>query len=159
MKIVNVRDVAESFSESPARRYARGNRDISIALGREPASLDLSKRLPFDVQLCRIPPGRSRCPYHQHTAQTEYFQVLEGTGSVRHAGGRSPIRPGDCFHCLPGEAHQLTNDGTADLLLLIVADNPLGDAAYYPDSRKWMVQVPDGPIVREEPVDYFAGEE
>jgi hypothetical protein len=62
MKKINIRDVTESASASPKGKFARTNKDISIALGRKPDSTDLSERHPFDVQICRIPSGKSRCP-------------------------------------------------------------------------------------------------
>lgn len=159
MKIVNTRNIPESFRASPQGRFARGNKDVSVALGRNPDSLDLRERLPFDVQICRIPPGKSRCPYHQHTAQWEFFHVLSGAGTVRHAGGQTAVKVGDAFQFGPGEPHALANSGTDDFVLYIVADNPLGDACYYPDSNKWMIEVPGGPVLPATPVDYYAGEE
>lgn len=144
---------------SPKGRYARGNKDISVALGRKPDSSDLRERLPFDVQICRIPPGKRRCPYHVHTSQFEYFQVLSGNGTVRHKDGETKVGPGDAFQFAPGEPHQLGNDELEDFVVLIVADNPLSEACYYPDSDKWLIEAPDGPILKSPPVDYFVGEE
>ena len=37
--------------QSPKGKFARYMKNISIALGREPESLDLSKRHPFDLTL------------------------------------------------------------------------------------------------------------
>ena len=159
MKKINVRDIAESFSSSPKGRFARGVKDVSVALGRKPDSLDLRERQPFDVQICRIPPGKSRCPFHLHTSQFEFFQVLSGSGSIRHKDGLMSVVPGDAFQFAPGEPHQLINDGAEDFVLLIVADNPLSEACYYPDSNKWLIEAPDGPILKGIQVDYFEGEE
>jgi mannose-6-phosphate isomerase-like protein (cupin superfamily) len=156
---VNVRAIPESFSMSPKGRYARGNKDVSVALGRNPDSSDLRERLPFDVQICRIPAGKRRCPYHLHTSQFEYFQVLSGSGTVRHKRGETKVEPGDAFQFAPGEPHQLSNDGMEDFVVLIVADNPLSEACYYPDSDKWLIEAPGGPILKSPPVDYFEGEE
>jgi uncharacterized cupin superfamily protein len=157
MKKINLAQVPESSSTSPKGKFSRAVKDVSVALGRDPKSTDLQQRHPFDVQICRIPPGKSRCPYHLHTAQWEYFQVLSGTGAIRHKDGLDRIGTDDAFLFGPGEPHQLINDGAADLVLTIVADNPLGESCYYPDSKKWAVAT--GPILKSEPADYFDGEE
>ena len=159
MKKVNIRDIIPSSKTSPKGKFSRSNRDVSVALGRKPDSTDLNERHPFDVQVCTIPPGVSRCPYHAHTAQWEFFHVLSGTGAVRHKDGVTRIEKGDAFLFAPDEPHQLINDGTGDLELYIVADNPIGETCYYPDSAKWSVESPAGYIMRSEPLDYFDGEE
>jgi uncharacterized cupin superfamily protein len=154
---VNLARIPESSTTSPKGKFSRAIKDVSIALGRKPGSTDMKDRHPFDVQICRIPPGKSRCPFHLHTAQWEYFQVLSGSGSVRHKDGVERIEKDDAFLFGPGEPHQLINDGTEDLVIQIVADNPAGESCYYPDSKKWSIQT--GLILRSEPVDYFDGEE
>lgn len=159
MNIINTGTLPEEFRASPKGRFARGNRDVSIALGRNPNSTDLRERHPFDVQICRIPAGKARCPFHFHTAQWEFFHVISGRGAVRHAEGTTEIGPGDAFLFRPGQPHQLRAADDADLVLYIVADNPVGEACYYPDSRKWAIEVEDGPILKEQTAEYFEGEE
>jgi len=85
--------------------------------------------------------------------------VLSGSGNVRHQTGITSIETGHAFLFKPGEPHQISNVGPEDLVLLIVADNPVGEAVLYPDSGKWSIEVPDGPILRSKPLDYFDGEE
>jgi uncharacterized cupin superfamily protein len=157
MKIVNSSKLPESATTSPKGRFGRANRDLSVALGRDPKSTDLGQRQPFDVQICRIPPGKARCPFHLHTAQWEFYHVISGNGSVRHKDGVEKIGKDDAFVFGPGEPHQLINDGAGDLVIYIVADNPVGEACYYPDSDKWLVG--PGSILRPAPGDYFDGEE
>lgn len=159
MKKVNLRDIPSSSSTSPKGKYGRSVQDVSVALGRIPDSMDLRERHPFDVQVCTVPAGKARCPLHAHGAQWEYFQVLSGRGAVRHDAGTTAIETGDAFLFGPHEAHQLINDSDAPLVILIVADNPLSDTCYYPDSKKWMVEVPFDRVIRSEPLDYFDGEE
>ncbi len=156
---VNTDRLPESSSSSPRGKFSRSNKDVSIALGRNPDSTNLSERHPFDVQICRIPPGKCRCPFHLHSAQWEFFHVLSGAGLVRHQHGLTKIEQGDAFLFRPREPHQLINDGTEDLVLYVVADNPVGEACYYPDSDKWLIELPDGPILRSKSIDYFDGEE
>src|SRR4030095_8582348 len=51
MRKVNLKDVPEVERKSPKGRFVRFTKNISVALGREPESLDLSKRHPFDLAL------------------------------------------------------------------------------------------------------------
>ena len=154
MNKINLKDIAEELWVSPKGKFASADKNISIGLGREPDSTDLARRHPFDVEICRVPPGASACPYHSHSAQWEYYQVVSGTGSVRDSGGRTAVEAGDAFLFAPGQAHQLTNDSPADLVVLIVADNPLGETCHYPDSGKWLVRSPERAVIRSAPVDY-----
>jgi len=45
------------------------------------------------------------------------------------------------------------------LILYVVADNPIGDSAYFPDSNKWLVFSPERRVIRSDALDYFDGEE
>jgi hypothetical protein len=71
----------------------------------------------------------------------------------------TPIEAGDAFIFKPGEPHQITNDTAEDMILYVVADNPIGDTYYQPDSNKWGVPIPERRIVRSDALDYFDGEE
>lgn len=159
MKKINSTTLAEDYWESPKGKFATADRDLSVALGREPDSTDLNLRHPFDVAICRVPPGKATCPYHSHSAQWEFYHVVSGHGQVRDATGLHAIEPGDAFLFRPGEAHQITNNSMADLVLTVVADNPLGESCHYPDSNKWMVRSPERRLIRSESLDYHDGEE
>ena len=98
-------------------------------------------------------------PYHSHSAQCEFYHVLSGTGLVRHQDGTTPIAAGDAFLFRPGQPHQLINDSAADLVVSVVADNPLGESCHYPDSGKWLVRSPERRLLRSDGLDYFDGEE
>lgn len=159
MRKVNIKDVADDAWSSPSGKFGGVSKDISIALGRKPDSTDLKERHPFDVEITRIPPGKIPYPYHSHSAQWEFYYVLSGKGGVRHKDGVTPIEPGDAFIFQPEEAHTFINDGSEDLLLFLVADNPIGESSYYPDSKKWLVRSPERRLFRGEELDYFDGEE
>lgn len=159
MRKVNVRSIDEVTWASPRGKFRGAGKQISEALGRIPTSTDLNDRHPFDVELARLEPGAMPYPYHSHSAQWEYYQVLSGNGKVRHQGGVDSIEPGDAMLFKPGEAHVLYNDGTEDLVLVVVADNPMGESNYFPDSNKWVVRSPERRILRSESLDYFDGEE
>ena len=59
----------------------------------------------------------------------------------------------------PGEPHGLHNDSKADLVICVVADNPIGESCHYPDSKKWLVRSPSRSLVRGRSLDYYEGEE
>ncbi len=156
---INTHRLAEETWTSPKGKFIGAGKEVSEALGRKPQSTDLLERHPFDVEIVRIPAGKTPYPYHSHSAQWEFYHVISGTGSVRHSEGTTPIEPGDAFIFKPGEPHQLINDSTQDLILYVVADNPFGESTYYPDSQKWGVRMPERRILRSEPIEYFDGEE
>ncbi len=159
MKIVNTNELEEESWESPKKSFAGSARQVSGALGRIPTSTDLMEQHPFDVEILRLGPGQVPYPYHSHSAQWEFYHVISGTGTVRHDGGESAIREGDAFLFKPGEAHQLRNTGTGDLVIYVIADNPVGESCHYPDSGKWLVRSPNRQLIRSGPVDYYDGEE
>jgi uncharacterized cupin superfamily protein len=159
MRKINTNSLTEFSWTSPSGKFAGFGKEVSEALGRKRDSLHLEERHPFDVEITRLAPGTSICPYHSHSAQWEFYHVLSGTGIARHDGGNEPIAPGDAFIFKPGEAHQILNDGSDDLIFYVVADNPIGESCYYPDSKKWAVESPQSTLIRSEPLDYFDGEE
>lgn len=159
MRKVNTNAIAEIPWSSPKGKFVGAGKEVSEELGRKPQSTDLRERHPFDVEILRIPPGKTPYPFHSHSAQWEFYHVISGTGQVRHAEGTTPIEPGDAFIFEPGQPHQLINDSDHDLVAYVVADNPIGESCHYPDSGKWMVRSPERRIVRSEALDYFDGEE
>jgi uncharacterized cupin superfamily protein len=159
MKKVNTNQLEEVSWSSPKGKFAGFGKEVSEALGRDPASADLRKRHPFDVEILRIAPGMTPCPFHSHSAQWEFYHVISGCGKVRHAEGTTPIEPGDAFLFEPDQPHQLINDSSADLIIYVVADNPIGESWYYPDSKKWGVLSPERRFARSESVDFYDGEE
>ena len=156
---VNTKNIAEVTWSSPKGKFAGAGIELSEELGRKPESMDLNERHPFDVEICHIPPGKTHCPYHSHSAQWEFYHVISGTGIVRHQDGTTPIETGDAFIFKPGEPHQLINDSAADLVLYVVADNPIGESCYYPDSQKWIVRSPERRLIRSDALEYYDGEE
>ena len=69
-----------------------------------------------------------------------------------------PFVAGDALLFPPGDAHQLTNTGDADLLYYIVTDQPPADVVHYPDSDKWFVK-PQRKQFRMQEVEYYDGED
>jgi uncharacterized cupin superfamily protein len=159
MRKVNTKTMAEEPWSSPKGKFGGAYRGVSLALGRKDQSTDIKERHPFDVEICRVPAGMSNYPYHSHSAQWEFYHVISGTGSVRHREGTTAIEPGDAFLFQPGEPHQITSNASEDLVLYVVADNPIGESCYYPDSQKWVVQCPEVRFIRSDALKYLDGEE
>ena len=159
MKKINTHELAEETWTSPKGKFGGASKEVSVALGRKPPSNDLRERHPFDVEILRIPPGLTPYPYHSHSAQWEFYHVISGQGVVRHLEGRTPVVAGDAFIFEPDQPHQFTNDGTVDLVIYVVADNPIGESCHYPDSGKWMVHSPERRLLRGENLEYYDGEE
>lgn len=161
MRKVNLKEIEERERTSPKGKFQKFVKDISIALGRDPGSLDLSKRHPFDLALVRIPKGKAYCPYHSHSSETEMYLIVSGCGKVRDKDGITEVGSGDSFIFGPGEAHQLSAANDEDFVYYVIADNPRGDSCFYPDSGKFAVctEGSEEKIVKGKEADYFDGEE
>lgn len=162
VKKVNLNEIKEEPWQSAGGKYAASFKGISVALGREPTSYDLSKRHAFDLEWTRVPAGKYNFPYHAHSAQWELYLVVSGKGTVRHKDGKTEVEPGDAFIFGPDEPHQVINSGDEDLIYYVIADNPVGESGYYPDSGKWKVNkssAADRVVIKGEETHYFDGEE
>ena len=161
MRKVNLKDLEWQERQSPKGKYGRKTKNISVALGREAESLDPAKRWPFDLALVSIPKGKSLCPYHSHSAESEMYLVVSGHGKIRDKDGWTEVVAGDAFFFGPGQAHQCANAGEEDFVYYVIADNPRGDMCHYPDSGKFAVWKENGEevIVKGTNADYFDGEE
>ena len=103
MKKINTNRLEEKSWASPKGKFAGAGKQVSEALGRKPRSTDLMERHPFDVEICRIPPGKTPYPYHSHSAQWEFYHVIAGRGVVRDEEGTTSIEIGDAFLFPPGQ--------------------------------------------------------
>jgi uncharacterized cupin superfamily protein len=159
MRKINTNKLEELLWSSPKGKFGGAGKQVSEALGRKPLSTDLMERHPFDIEILRIPPGKSAYPYHSHSAQWEFYHVVSGNGLARHKDGTTPIEPGDAFIFPPNEPHQLTNNTAHDLIVYVVADNPIGESSYLHDSHKWLVRSPTRNLIRSDNLEYYDGEE
>jgi len=96
-----------------------------------------SQKLGYGVVL--LEPGKRAWPYHAHIANEEMFFVLEGEGTLRHAGEEYPIRTGDFIASPadPEQPHQIVNTSNAPLKYLCVSTMEDPEICLYPDSDKY----------------------
>lgn len=119
----------------------------------------------------RIAPGKRAWPYHAHRVIEEAFFILEGEGTLRHAGREYPVREGDFIAAPadPEQPHQIINTSGDELVYVAVSTQARADVVHYPDSGKYGVWSgdagnPSSPdnfrvFAREETaVDYWDGE-
>ena len=159
MRKINSNELEEITWSSPTGKFHGAGKQVSEALGWKQDAPDARDRHPFAVEIMRIEPGKTPYPYHSHSAQWEFYHVISGAGLARDDTGQTPIVAGDAFIFGPGEAHTFFNNGTTDLVVYVIADNPVGESGYYPDSGKWIVRLPERRLLRGENLDYFDGEE
>ena len=99
----------------------------------------------------RLKPGKRAWPYHAHHVIEEMFFVLEGEGTLRHAGEEYPIRAGDFIASPadPDQPHQIINTSDAELLYVAVSADAETDVIRYPDSGKYGVWHGDSQNLRD----------
>jgi uncharacterized cupin superfamily protein len=132
-RIVNVDDVKE-VEDFQGEHWGGTFKPLTPALD--------ALRGRLGVNLSRVPPGRTVCPFHAHTLDDEVFFVLSGRGVFRYGDSVSEIRAGDCISCPAGSgtAHQLANPYEDDLVYLAIGPNHPNEVCVYPDSGKVMVR-------------------
>jgi len=155
---VNIADLPWIEWSSPSGKFHGASKELSIALGAQRNQPLGAGGHPFDLELGRLRPGKSGCPFHRHSSQWELFVIAAGSGTVRHGGGTRAVSAGDVILQPPGAAHQLINTGPADLDYYLIADNTPVDLWHYPDSNKWGFR-PGGGTFRPVPVDYWLDED
>lgn len=156
----NLSDIPEEKSGSPSGKFCTIDKPLMPSIGADFRSMDLMKRGPFDVEMSTIPPGAANYPFHCHSNMFEFYIILSGNPIVRHKDGETQAAAGDFFLFKPGEPHQMINRTAENVTYYCVADNPINDHVYYPDSDKYMVRLPTPrQVLKGSQVDYYAGEE
>ena len=111
----------------------------------------------FGVNLTRLAPGAVSALRHAHSVQDELVYILQGSVTLRTERGEVELLPGMCagFKAGSGNAHQLVNRGSDDVLYLEVGDRTPGDSVAYPDddiqalldeNGKWRFAHKDGTV-------------
>jgi uncharacterized cupin superfamily protein len=67
-----------------------------------------------------LPPGVS-IGAHRHKHDEEYYYVLSGRGTMLLDGDQFEVSAGDITAVYPGGTHGLTNDGEANLRIIVIS--------------------------------------
>ena len=163
-KLVRNIDDVEQRTEAAHSPLYEGVRSASLVGRRVPGTV--SKKLGASVDW--VPPGKATCPYHFHYAQEEMFVILEGSGTLRVADERIPVRRGDVIGIPPGPEypHQLINTSNEPLKYLSISTQEFPEVCEYPDSGKYLAFTPvAGPLLEkgrmhrpDTDLDYWDGE-
>ncbi|MBL8327074.1 MAG: cupin domain-containing protein [Rubrivivax sp.] len=156
--VVNQADVAEIVQMDDAH-WGSAFKPLTPALDTL-GEQERRQRPRLGMNLSRVPPGRSGCPFHAHAREDEVFYVLSGRGLFRYGAEVMEVGPGDCIACPAGTgiAHQLANPFDEDLVYLGVGLNDGHEVCTYPDSGKVMVRSLQR-VGLLEATDYMQGEE
>jgi uncharacterized cupin superfamily protein len=153
---INMADLPWVSYAAPHGHFGSTDKDLTDELDARKLSCVLTK----------LEPGQVSCPYHFHHAIEELFIVMEGTGTLRYAGERHPLKPQDVVSCPtgPGGAHQFIADAGVPLVYLAISTVEPVEICEYPDSGKIMAYARhEGGKARyiletDKQVDYFHGE-
>jgi uncharacterized cupin superfamily protein len=97
----------------------------------------------FGVNLTRMAPGSISALRHAHTRQDEFVYILQGNPVLVTDAGETQLAAGMCagFKAGTGNAHQLLNRSTGEVIYLEVGDRTEGDEVSYPDDDLKLVRV------------------
>ena len=125
-----------NFNTAPMEAWTR--EPLYAARGAHLSAGTAARKMGASVDI--IPPGQQTCPYHFHHAQEEMFIILEGHATLRVAGERLPIGPGDVIFIPPGPEypHHIVNTGTEPLKYISLSTKEYPEVCEYPDSGKLM---------------------
>lgn len=154
----NSDDIPLTHQSSPKGVFGVQRRALSQAAGCPKDKGTWAGGHPFELEIHTVPPGKINFPFHEHSAQWEAYYILTGKGQVRTEDGKSKIKAGDYLVFQPGESHQIINNSSEDLTFMVIADQPVSDAIYYPESGKWLMKPQKSCFTMKE-VEYFEGEE
>jgi quercetin dioxygenase-like cupin family protein len=79
----------------------------------------------FNAQLTKFSPGGGSPPHHHTYSHAFYF--LSGTCSVQIEDQTWHVKSGTFVKVPAYKQHSVTNDGTEDLIFLVIYDPPLND--------------------------------
>ncbi len=89
----------------------------------------------FGVNLVRLSPGAGSALRHAHSRQDEFVYILQGNAVLITDVGETPLSADMCagFKFGTGDAHQLLNRTSEEVIYLEVGDRSAGDTVVYPD--------------------------
>ena len=89
----------------------------------------------FGVNLTHLLPGAGSALRHAHAKQDEFIYILQGHPVLITNAGETQLSPGMCagFKSGTGNAHQLLNRASEEVIYLEIGDRSAGDSVIYPD--------------------------
>ena len=89
----------------------------------------------FGVNQTRLLPNAGSALRHAHAKQDEFLYILQGYPVLVTDEGETQLSPGMCagFKAGTGNAHQLLNRSSEEVIYLEVGDRSAGDSVVYPD--------------------------
>jgi uncharacterized cupin superfamily protein len=89
----------------------------------------------FGVNITRLKPNAISALRHAHSKQDEFMYILQGRPTLQTNEGRTQLTPGMCigFPAGKGNANNLVNETSEDVLYLEIGDRTPADEAVYPD--------------------------
>jgi len=108
---------------------------------------DLAKQLEASTlaaRMWRLAPGQASTR-HRHTAQTELYVLLEGTGRMRVGEDLLTLDPLSAVLVEPDDVRQLFNDTGADQLWLVAGAPPEAANTLEMTEEQLQALYPDGP--------------
>jgi uncharacterized cupin superfamily protein len=158
MNAIHLDQVPWKDLKSPKGTFQLMGKDVSLALGGKKDIGLWGGGHPFDLALVRIPPGAKNWPVHQHAAQWEMYHLLEGAGKYFDGTDWHEVRAGHTIMTAPGEAHQIENLGSVDLVYLVIADMPAADNTFYPTTGLINIK-PQRKLMQASSANYYDGHE
>ena len=108
----------------------------------------------YGINLTSLKPNAISALRHAHSRQDEFMYILEGWPTLQTDNGRFQLSPGMCvgFPAGEGNANNLINETSEDVLYLEIGDRTTGDEVSYPDddihasevNGKWVFTHKDG---------------
>lgn len=152
-----INPIAIHVTEAPPRTKLTNYPEpfASRIAGREKHPLgDLFGLTNFGVNLTRLAPNAISALRHAHSKQDEFIYILKGNPTLQTDEGRTQLSPGMCagFKAGTGNAHNLINETSEEVLYLEIGDRTPGDEGTYPDDDiqallvegKWQFTHKDG---------------
>jgi len=89
----------------------------------------------FGINMTRLKPKAISALRHAHSRQDEFMYILQGHPTLNTNDGQTRLSPGMCigFPAGVGNANNLVNETSEDVLYLEIGDRTQGDEAIYPD--------------------------
>jgi uncharacterized cupin superfamily protein len=94
------------------------------------------------ASLFEVPPGAATFPLHVHLHNEELLVVVAGTPTLRTLSGERTLAPGEVIAFPAGNqgAHELRNDSTEPVRLLVVSTMVAPEINVFPDTNELWVR-------------------